>query len=107
MLHQTMRLFNLIKKTAVATASVLIIGGTSLHASPIGDVRESTGKLFAFVRQLLAMRVIIATKRTKRGTHRQRQRQSKDRRTQAQAMVLETLLIASVRLDCKCQDFTT
>ena len=38
-----MRLFNLIKKTAVATASVLIIGGTSLNASPIGDVRESTG----------------------------------------------------------------
>ncbi len=38
-----MQLLPLLKKTAVTTASLLIIGGTSLSASPIGDVRESTG----------------------------------------------------------------
>jgi len=38
-----MQLLQLLRKTALTTASALIIGGTSLNASPIGDVRESTG----------------------------------------------------------------
>ena len=37
-----MRLFNLIKKTRLTTASLLIISGLS-YAEPIGDIRESIG----------------------------------------------------------------
>ena len=43
MLHQTMRLLQLIKKTAATTLSLLIISGVAQASDPIGGVRESSG----------------------------------------------------------------